>query len=70
MGRLWVGAGKLMDGSEIISTHLENPITTQDITEKFARSTLTLAYLNNKGLVMIWQISFDWKQEKISVYLT
>jgi hypothetical protein len=70
MERLWVGAGKLMGGSAIISTHLENPITTQDLTEKFARSTLTLAYLTNKGLVMIWQISFDSQQKKISVYLT
>jgi hypothetical protein len=70
MERLWVGAGKLMDGSAIVSTHLENPITTQDLTEKFARSTLTLAYLTNKGLVMIWQISFDSQQKKISVYLT
>jgi hypothetical protein len=70
MERLWVGAGKLMDGSAIISTHLENPITTQDLTEKFARLTLTLAYLTNKELVMIWQISFDSQQKKISVFLT
>jgi hypothetical protein len=68
--RLWVGAGKLMDGSVIVSIHLENPITTHDLTEKYARSTLTLAYLTNKGLVMIWQISFDSQQKKISVYLT
>jgi hypothetical protein len=70
MERLWVGAGKLMDGSGIVSIHLENPIITHDLTEKFARSTLTLAYLTNKGLVMIWQISFDSQQKKISVYLT
>jgi hypothetical protein len=70
MERLWVGAGKLMAGSAIVSIHLENPITTHDLTEKYARSTLTLAYLTNKGLVMIWQISFDSQLKKISVYLT
>jgi len=34
------------------------------------RSILTLAYLTNKGLVMLWQISFDSQRKKISVYLT
>jgi hypothetical protein len=70
MERSWIAAGSLMDGSVILSINLENPIITQDQTEKFARSILTLAYLTNKGLVMLWQINFDSQQKKISVYLT
>jgi HKD family nuclease len=66
----WIAAGKLMDGSVILSINQENPTITQDLTEKYAHWTLTLAFLTNKGLVMLWQISYDWQQKKISVYLT
>jgi hypothetical protein len=67
---LWIGAGKLMDGSVILSINQENPTITHDHQMKYARSILTLAYLTSKGLVMLWQISFDSQQKKISVFLT
>jgi hypothetical protein len=66
----WIAAGKLMDGSVILSINQGSPTITHDHQVKYAQSILTLAYLTNKGLVMLWQINFDSQQKKISVFLT
>jgi hypothetical protein len=64
----WIGGGSAMAGSVILSINLENPITTLCHQEKFAQLTLTLAYLTNKELAMLWQIKFDLQQNQISVF--
>jgi hypothetical protein len=47
----------------VIQKELVNTIPMN--TEKFARWTLTLAYLKNKELVSIWQIKYDLRQNKV-----
>ena len=64
----WTGLGSAMAGSVIVSINIENPIITLYHQEKFAQLTLTLAYLTNKELAMLWQIKFDLQQNQISVF--
>jgi hypothetical protein len=70
---LWIAISEVMGGLVILNMQLEQPsqITTHDQTqEKYVRIDIDAGLSDQKGLVMIWQISFDSQQKKISVYLT